>query len=199
VIYGDTTGFTTWAKRGATSHEDKSAYIRQMYNEFRRYEYATGYHVKYLCDGFVAFKEMVRGHNCGGALCVLKTSYELQQRLEALIVKMRHPRPEGFRVRVACGMVSKIWVPPIRKADRRWKVEYVGFSPSLGDRILEVERGVGCICTEAVRQLLKPDVKSLQFERLLIKGPTPRGLDDEDMKELYAFKYANGDAPCPNG
>jgi hypothetical protein len=188
VTYADTTGFTTWAKRGATSYEDISAYNRQMYDEFRRYEAESGFEVKYLCDGFVSFKEMARGHNCGFALSVLKNAWLIQRRMDAIIQSLRHPRPLGFRVRVACGMVSKIWVPPIRKADRRWRIEYIGFSPSLGDRLLEIEREISCICTETVRDLLRPNETSVTFQKVAPKGITPRGVDEEDMKELLAFK-----------
>lgn len=187
VTYADTTGFTTWVKRGATSHEDISAYNRKMYDAFRRYEIETKFCVKYLCDGFVAFKEMASGHNCGIAASVLKSAADIQARMQAIIDELRHPRPTGFRVRVACGMVSKMWVPPFEKNDRRWKIEYIGFSPSLGDRLLEIEREIPCICTETVRDLLKPDEAGIIFQKIKPKGTTPRGIDDEDMKELLSF------------
>lgn len=192
VTYADTTGYTTWCKRGATSHEDISDYNRKMYDEFRRYEAESGFIVKYLCDGFVSFKEMARGHNCGLALSVLKNAFLIQRRMQAIISELRHPRPDGFRVRVACGMVSKIWVPPIRKSDRRWKLEYIGFSPSLGDRLLEIEREIPCICTEAVRDLLKANEESFIFQKIKPKGHTPRGVDEEDMKELLSFEIPKG-------
>lgn len=193
VTYADTTGYTTWAKRGATSHEDISAYNSKMYDEFWRYESETGFSVKYLSDGLVAFKEMERGHNCSAALCVLKSAWNLQQRMFDVIQAMNHPRPSGFRVRVACGMVSKMWVPPIKKNDRRFKIEYVGFGPSLGDRILKIERDVSCICTESVRQLLKDGENGFTFSKVTPKGPTPNGVDDDDMKELLSFKFK-----CPS-
>ena len=189
VTYADTTGFTTWCKRGATSHEDISMFNRRMYHEFRRYEFETGFAVKYLSDGFVAFKEMVRGHNCGIAVTVLRGAWLLQKRMEGFISSMRHPRPDGFRVRVACGMVSKIWVPPVNKRDRRWKIEYVGFSAGLGSRLLDIKREIGCLTTESIRELLKGSETSIEFERVTTKGRTPRGVDEEDMRELLSFKY----------
>lgn len=189
VTYADTTGFTTWVKRGATSHEDISAYNRKMYDEFRRYEIESGFSIKYLCDGFVSFKEAGKGHNCGTALSVLRNASILQSRMQAIIDGLGYPRPIGFRVRVACGMVSKIWVPPIKKKDRRWKIEYIGFSPSLGDRLLEIEREIPCICTESVRRLLKANEARIFFQKVIPTGATPRGIDDEDMQELLSFKY----------
>lgn len=187
VTYADTTGFTTWVKRGATSYEDISAYNRRMYDAFRRYEIDSRSSVKYLCDGFVAFKEMARGHNCGNAMSVLKNAALIQTEMQRIISKLRHPRPKGFRVRVSCGMVSKIWVPPVSKKDRRWKIEYIGFSPSLGDRLLEIEREIPRICTETVRDLLK-DEAGIVFQKVTPKGTTPKGIDDEDMKELLSFE-----------
>lgn len=199
VTYGDTTGYTTWAKRGQTSYEDISAYNRHMYDEYRRYAIATGDRVKFLSDGLVSFKEMVRGHNCGSALSVLRSAYELQQRMAAVISSMRHPRPDGYRVRVACGMVSKMWIPPIGRRDRRWLIEYVGFSPSLGDRILKIERSIPCMTTETVRQLLKPDTEGVEFKKISPKDAMPPGIDLEDMRELLSFEFTDGRKACRNG
>jgi hypothetical protein len=191
VTYADTTGFTTWVKRGATSYEDVSAYNRLMYEEFRRYEIETRFSVKYLCDGFIAFQEMAKGHNCGYAFTVLKHASLIQQKMQSIIEGLRHPRPDGFRVRVACGMVSKIWIPPVEKKDRRGRTEYIGFSPSLGDRLLEIEREIPCICTETVRDLIRPSETGIAFQKISPAGPTPKGIDDQDMKELLSFKYEN--------
>jgi hypothetical protein len=199
VMFADTTGYTTWAKRSATSPEDKSAYNRQMYNEFFRLERESGLEFKYLCDGFFAAKEMSRGHNCGLALNILRHAWNLQQRMEGLIATMRHPRPEGFRVRVACGMVSKIIIPPTSERDRRVRAEYVGESPILGDRLLEIERGIGCICTVPVRELLKDDAGVI-FDPVVVTGTAPKGIDDEDLKELLSFRFAeDGGKVCPIG
>ena len=198
VIYADTTGFTTWAKRGATSPEDKRAYIIAMYGEFLRFEQESGLPLKYLCDGFFGAREMARGHNCGLALWILKHSWNIQQRMEKIIAGMRHPRPEGFRVRIACGMVSKLIVPHVGRI-KQDRAEYVGESPVLGDRLLEIERNVGCICTIGVRELLKKE-SGIIFEPVNVSGPTPKGIDDEDLKELVSFRFVDsGGKPCRVG
>jgi hypothetical protein len=199
VMFADTTGYTTWSNRSATSPEDKSVFNKLMYTEFLRFERETQLPLKFLCDGFFTAKEMCRGHNCGHALNLLRHAWRLQQTMEAIIATMRHPRPKGFRVRIACGMVSKMFLPPNPRSERRSRIEYIGESPILGKRLLEISPETGCICTIAVRELLKNETGVL-FDSVDASGASVKGIDDEDLRELLSFRFPDdGGKPCPIG
>lgn len=199
VMFADTTGYTTWSNRSATSPEDKSVFNKAMYGEFLRFEKESGLDLKFLCDGFFAALEMCRGHNCGHALNLLKHAWRLQQNMEAIIATLRHPRPRGFRVRVACGMVSKMFLPPTSRKERRWRTEFIGESPILGKRLLEIAPETGCITTVAVRELLKGDSDAV-FDTVDATGASVKGIDDDDLRELLSFRFPeDGSKPCRIG
>lgn len=191
IAYGDITGFTTWASRTATSHEDYRWFLKRLYIIFRTFERRTGYYVKFLADGFFAVREMEKHHNCGVAKDLLKALWDVRLDVVALIDTLPvDSRPEDFRVRVASGMVSKIIMQPFKKGGAT-QVEYIGASTVLGDRVLEIERNTSCMCTDGVIAFLKKTEKGIVVEKLKIAGRDGLRVDPNDLLHLNSYRVVS--------
>jgi len=191
VAFVDIIGFGPWIKR-AHALSDFHFLITQLYRKLVHFHNDLGYHVKFLGDGAMIVKEMNPGHNCGMAIKFLRDMDCLAGFMTEVIKKTAWPRPEGFRVRLAAGHVSKLSINVCERECALQK-DYIGYPVNLAARMLDVLKDTTpLLCHESVKDIVGPKkskVVNLVFTKQLKPHKFFDGVDVEDLDHLWEFKF----------
>ncbi len=192
VGFGDVRGFTVFTRRAMNSPEEKNKFIQMIYTEFEKMAWIPEYHIKYTGDGVMILQELEMGPSTPMAqkvLDFLKHIYVMGKEVNSLI-QASYPRPEGFRVRVACGTAFKLLVAEGGGGRRKRIPEYVDYPISLADRLLEVYATEHlAICHESVAEMLNHKKNGIKLLKLDPPKVCPHGIDEEDLKGLWSFSF----------
>jgi class 3 adenylate cyclase len=186
IAFGDVTGSSAWNRRIGNTHREQELFYATVYHLGQMHSVRTDNYVKPLGDGLMIVRELRDGHNCVVAMNFLMDMGRLCLNVREHIPTMNYPRPTGFRCRFVCAEVTRIEM--VHPFSSGIKVDYVGPAVDLTSRLLSVSRDIPCLCHESMKDILKKaDVKRLNFERFTHRGHRPRGIDSEDLNNLWTF------------
>ncbi len=107
VAFGDVRGSGAFMQQS----EDGDPTFDRFWDEYDailRPLMKTSDHFKDLGDGFMSVVELpATGHRCQAAILFLSRLYRVGKQMERIIRDKKYPRPDGFRIRVTCGFVTK--------------------------------------------------------------------------------------------
>ncbi len=187
AAFGDVRGFRKWTLRAMNAPEVSADFIEDVYGHFERFSQRTNNTVKYLGDGIMVIKELGTGHNCGVARQFIREIYELNENIH-LALKKIWPRPDGFRVRVACGHVWKRYTLKRIRGRHVRHPEYIGYPVNMAQSLLYVYPEISCICHESITELIGSKTSGLIFERLAPPKERRHGVDPQDFNGLWSFR-----------
>lgn len=181
LMFGDIRGFRIWTRRVGHASQSFKNLMHPSIKEWTSLK-NKGYLVKVLGDGFMAVKDMKKGHNCKLALSFIEDALEMSQFMTHIIKNHNYPRPDGFRVRISSGEVAKF------KSGKR--VDYLGALVNITKDLLLVKPEVPCIAHESVKELLDGKKSShIKFEKVVIPSTLiSRGVEKEDLDALWQFE-----------
>lgn len=188
VAFGDVTGFNPWIRRGANAPEVIQSFIQNFYEEMEVFVKAhKGVQIKYLGDGFMILKELkptcIKG-TC--AATFIRDAMKLAHRLAAIVHRCEFPPPDGFRVRIAHGHVSKIHLLDPRDEDRKRKTwEFIGYAVNLAQKLLDVSPRTLFLIHESAVEILGRQKTHFRLRRFVGAKECPRGVDQEDIDGLW--------------
>lgn len=192
AAFGDIRGFRKWTLRAMNTPEVSSAFIEEVYRHFETFSQSTNNFVKYLGDGILIIKELGNGHNCGNARSFLQEIYTLNTQVHDALKKV-WPRPEGFRVRVACGHVWKRYTLKRIRGHHVRHPEYIGYPVNMAQSLLYVYPEIPTICHESITELIGTKTNGLVFERLPAPKERRHGVDPQDFHGLWTFRPGSKD------
>lgn len=185
VAFGDILGFGAWMRRAITTPEEAKELMEAVYSEFERAWGEMGCYVKFIGDGCMFIQEVSEKKETNlvpAATKFLNDLHVLSENVTKIILK-HFPRPEGFRLRAAMGYV---W-----KRDTG-SPEYIGYVVNLTQRLLEISPKILCVCHESVAEIFARKKSHIKFEKLQLITEKPRGIDLEDLDNLWIFSIAEG-------
>ena len=189
AAFGDILGFGAWTRRASNSPEVSAPFVQMFYALLENYVLSNPRtYVKYVGDGLMIIKEIPLGNKKNRCINqFLQGLVKLTLQAQDLIKGCAWPPPDGFRMRVTSGHVSRLNV--LDPGNKRERVpEYVGYAVNLAQRLLEVSPTTSCICHESVVKLLGSRKNPLHFKRLGDPKERPRGIDSEDLGELWMLQ-----------
>lgn len=198
VAFGDITGFSQWIKRAGTSIEKHFELTEHIYHKAMNLAFSSAYHIKLLGDGFVMVKEIDFGNGRDIALKYVKDIHDMAIDIQSTIKSLPFPRPDGFRVRIVSGFVTKIKMN-FCDIDKpcEMRSDYVGYIMNLANRLLFFMEENPFICHESVKELIgdpaKEDSYIVDMYKLGESKVSLSGVDDEDLKATYSFTVRPND------
>lgn len=193
VVFGDTTGFSTFTRRSLETPKVVSRYCLNIYNEFFRFQRSTNGSMKLRGDGFLCVHPIVARKRKALTNYVLMQSIKLQQDLDHIINKMNYPKPNGFRIRLSAGFVWRMTVKfdgksncQILNCAHNHFEDWIGYPLILAERMLKMDRDTALVCCQAVREAAGDS--NFDFKKLPIERRRPRGVFVEDVQDLYTFE-----------
>lgn len=189
VAFGDILGFGVWSRRAANTPEVRDPFIIAFYSEIERFLKANSYlHAKFLGDGFMIVKELPdRGHKCGTVLRFIIELQTLTRNLIHIVRTCPFPPPDGFRLRIASGHVTKFMVTDPDDPAKK-KPEYVAYAVNLAQRLLEVAPKIPIVAHESAIKILGVKKKKIKLRLLANTTERPRGVDLEDIAGLWIIE-----------
>lgn len=183
VAFGDIIGFRKWRRRALNTPEVADPFIDRFYKEIERFSnFAGPRYLKYLGDGFMVLRELVSSEEASKiASFFLEMVAELNRNLVAIVKECEWPPPDGFRMRVVVGHVSKLRVLDPQES-KRFIDEYVGYAVNLAHGLLYISPKLPMVCHQSVLEVLGSNKKKFKFVKLREKTKVPGGIDKEDMK-----------------
>jgi len=195
VAFADTVGFASWIKR-THSMEDFHFLAVRLYRKILHMRKQFGYHVKFSGDGAMFVKELKPGHNCRSTILMLQHMDCLVQFMVESISRTHYPRPRSFRVRLAAGYVTKLHAS-ICKLECDFQKDYIGYPVNLSSRMLDLaSENNPVMCHESVKDIIgdkRSSAANLIFERVNIPKADADGVDEEDLKSLWTWKFEKGE------
>ena len=191
IAFVDIIGFKDWTINPSNDQENFKDLIDKVYDEFEIYIAESGCDVKLLGDGLMAIMEIKDGfnyeisgsdirdvHNCEIAAEFLKKAYALTMKV-SWIIKGFWPRPDGVRLRSTAGYVWK------RLVGQRH--EYIGHKVNLAKLLLGVFPETLSICHGSTKEIIGDRDLGINFDRMEIPEESFRGLNDDDLSNLFSF------------
>jgi len=184
VMFGDIRGFSNFAQH----IEDEDTQIIPLMDAINdlvdRFEDATGHRIENLGDGVMLIAELGDDRDDSLALDLFKKVCDFIEAVHRLIRNWPYPRPDGYRVRIACGRVVK------KKRAGRSPVFY-GRSMNLAHKMLRVEPSIPIIVHESAKQLITESQcrkYRMRFRHIDSPEPTPDGVQKLDMAALWELR-----------
>lgn len=184
VSFGDITGFTHFYDSVTNEEKELDPFMQDFVNLIDTVERKTGYSFTIPGDGFMCTVGLGGGHSCNRAIEVLTNLWGLLKDMEALIQRKDPPRPQGFRVRVACGYVNK-------RSKKNGGSLLWGKHINLAHNLLDVSKDIPFICHDSVKQLLSDDQirhHNFRFSKIAIHTPVPDVISPYDSNSLWSFE-----------
>lgn len=149
VAFGDITGFSVFHEAVTDEQSELNPFFDQFDDLIDKAELATGYTVFDTGgDGFMCLIDFTNPQKTPHIVSqVLSNLWKLHKQIEHLIQQKEPPKPFGFRVRVACGYVSK-------KLQKNGKLRYRGRHINWAHNALERFKNRGFICDNSTRQFV---------------------------------------------
>ncbi len=185
IFYGDITGFTSWSRR--VRKEQVRELIETTYRIYKHWANYNGFWIKTLGDGFVSVCELAPTNDRKKILRMLRVAAILIGEINGYLEKLPFPRPGGFRLRVPIGDVWKF-------TDDHGEIDYIGYQMDFGRRMLDIEKTVLCIITEATYDAIgrrgnkKTIIKKMEMAIVELSGVL---LDDR--RNFYQLDYKGDD------
>lgn len=192
AAFGDIRGFRKWTLRALNSPEISERFIEEVYGHFEHFTQDTTSYVKYLGDGLLIIRELGNGKISKIAKQFLYEVHDLTKNIEGSI-QGTWPRPDGFRVRVACGYV---WKRQTRKRydGRNFRhPEYIGYAVNMAQALLYVYPETPNICHESIIELIGTKKNGMVFEQLPPPKERRHGVDPQDFNGLWSFGMVRKD------
>lgn len=189
VAFGDVAGFNPWIRRGSNAPEVITDFVEKFYAEMQDFvKTHNAVQIKYLGDGFMILKELKS--TCTRGTCVAKFITDvarLAKRLKRIVKQCDFPPPDGFRLRIAHGHVSKIQVlDPVDPERKRMIWEFIGYAVNLAQKLLDVSPRTVLVVHESAIKVLGRQKTGLRLKRLVGSKERPRGVDSEDLEGLWS-------------
>lgn len=196
VIYGDTTGFSTFVQRTADDPNLHRAYLLNLYRIAFAYQAETGCFLKLLCDGFLAVHEFVDDNPPPVVLASIFNSLaRVYDETKKTHSGLHHPRPGDFRITAAMGYVwaltLKTETPANCGADTcglRSIHDYFGYPTILAKRMLEGSNRVPIMVCQAIKEILEEVEDAFDFRQLPVERRIPSGVFKEDMSAMWELR-----------
>lgn len=188
VAFGDVAGFNPWIRRGSNAPEVISEFVEKFYAEMQNFVKSHKHiQIKYLGDGFMILKELKPTCTKGTCVATFVTDVaQLARRLSRIVKKCEFPPPEGFRIRIAHGHVSKIQVLDPVDPERKRKIwEFIGYSVNLAQKLLDVAPNILLVLHESAVKVLGRQKTGFRLRRFVGAKERPRGVDNEDIEGLW--------------
>ena len=147
IIYGDITGFATWARR--TMPSDFLPLMQSVYDIFQTLRCDPDLFVKFFGDGFMVVRELDCPRENEVIVGVFKKVLHVARRIERAIQATDFPRPSGFRVRAVIGPCWRI-----DYGDNYSERDYLGYFVNFCSRLLGIAREIKLLVSDSVRQAL---------------------------------------------
>jgi len=180
VMFGDIRGFSNFAQH----IEDEDTQIIPLMDAINdlvdKFEDATGHRIDNLGDGFLLIAELGTEDDAT-AIDLFKKVCDFIEAVHRLIRHWPYPRPDGYRVRIACGRVVKK-----KKVGR--KPIFYGRCLNLAHKLLRVEPSIPIIVHESAKQLITENQcrnHHLKFRHIDNPEPAPDGVHKLDMVALW--------------
>lgn len=185
VAFGDITGFSSFWDSITNDEKELGPFMDDFVSLIETVQKETGYNITIPGDGFMLTVALDQGHNCHRAVQVFQRLWDLLIKMQELVRKKEFPRPDGFRVRVACG-----WVMSRVLKDK--ETLYWGKHINLAHNLLDVRKDIPFLCHESVKQLLsESQIKHNNFRFWKVDTPEilPDGVTPHDGQSLFAFEF----------
>lgn len=195
VIFGDTVGFSNFARRTSDQPEIHRAYLLDLYNIAFQYQEETGAFLKLLCDGFMFVHEFDAIPAANEIKNVLERVAHVQREVESAIRKVRYPRPDGFRTRVCMGITWAMRITrgaPEECAQEqcayRYERDYFEYPTILAERMLHIRKHeVQLMCSQEIKEAVEGVESAFTFRKVPTERRVPDGIFKEDLENLWQF------------
>lgn len=183
IAFGDIIGSSTWLQRV----NNQGLEYRSLMDRFDDavYELAkkdTCY-VKKLGDGFMKILNIDHASSLeiSDFLILL---WNFNKKIQGWINEHPNPRPDGFRIRMACGYIEE-------KLHTDNSIDYRGYHLALTSKLLRVEKNIPFITHASVKEILtNSHIKRFKFKFEKLRKPklSLDGIFEKDMEELWSFR-----------
>ncbi len=196
VVYGDTSGFSTFVQRTADDPTLHRAYLLNLYRIVFDYQAKTNCFIKLLCDGFLAVHEFTDDNPSGAKLVEIANSlFSVYEETTKSNSGLHHPRPGDFRITAAMGYVWALTLTtetPDRCASETCDIrsihDYFGYPTILAKRMLERSNRVPVMVCQAIKEVLGDVSDAFDVIHLPIERRIPPGVFKEDMATLWELR-----------
>src|SRR5690242_13459194 len=100
VAFGDFGGYSSFYEASINDEKELNSFMDTCDDIVDGEAERSGYRFNDTGDGFFCAIDLVDGHNCKLAIKVFKKFWDIHRRIEAVIKKKKHPRPDGYRIRI---------------------------------------------------------------------------------------------------
>ena len=183
VAFGDINGFSVFHEAVTDEQLELNPFFDTFDDLIDAAELNTGYtFFDTGGDGFMCLIDFTNPLKTPHIVSqVLVNLWNLYKQIEHLIQEKEPPKPFGFRVRVACGYVSK-------KLQKNGKLRYRGKHINWAHNALERFKNRGFICNNSIRQF----VSEFQMQKY---GITFKRINDEMLEMKIG---TNNGSPKPH-
>ena len=181
VGFGDISGFGVFYRRSQEDPDTQYHPIMDAYDDLVE-QFVQAHVFKGGGDGEMFTIELVKESEEDQAIALLLALYKFMIRVQRLFKKSKDPKPDDYRIWLACGPVWK-------KTKPDGKFDYRGDKINLVSKLMEnaglrqYQFGVH----ESFRQLISPTkAKALgvTFEKITPTPPFPKSVEQKDMDSL---------------
>lgn len=184
VAFGDIREFTNYTRR--TAPEEKRDFIRSLYIEFQKMVKPDKYFIKYDGDGIMILKELKPSVGYEDIKPFIFRAYALAITIRRHI-ENRYPRPAGFVLRFSMGISFKIMVKNPYGGNPKLVPEYIDYPINLAKRLCEVHREELAVCSGNIGEIIRKNENGIILKQLIKPLDVPRGIDTEDLDDLYGL------------
>lgn len=182
VAVGDITSFGSWFAKITDINTELKPFFIQFDRLIDKLSLRDSLFFKDVGDGFMVIEELNEEHACKKTISLLRKMAQFKKEVNRLIELTPYPRPEGFRIRLACGHAWK------RQIGQR--VDYLGRHVNLAFKLLRVHRDKPIVIHESVYALMSPKQKTdngFNFLKLPLPLEAFEDIYREDVKNLWSF------------
>lgn len=185
VAFGDIRGFSSFYEAISDEESELDPFLDDFDTIIE--ELGEKHRVKDTGDGFMLILDMSTGHNCHAALRLLDALWAVHKSMDRLITRKQYPYPDGFRITLACGRVS-------RKIKKDGTILERGKHINLAHKMLRIKPPRGIVCHESFRQLISPLQArryGYAFKRMTLEA-TPDGISEKDAAVMWEVRKLRG-------
>jgi hypothetical protein len=185
IAFVDITGFGSFYDRVENPQIELLPFYRNYQAIVNQFEKNTGTFIKRLGDGFMSICELDEDNK--KAMLFLENLWKTMLAIDSLIKNKSTPRPDGVRVRKACGYVWKI--------NDRDEFDYLSSRIHLTEQMVDIERDIQFIMHESAKEIYGlEDLKKAGFRLTKLDLPERimKNIRVEYRKEMREIWLVNG-------
>lgn len=185
VVFGDIAGFTGFYDSVTNDEKELIPFLDEFDELVDTAQKKARYEFTDTGDGFMCLVDVNHQEQKGKIVTnLLKHFWELWKSISQLIEEKEPPKPEGFRIRLACGYV-------LRKIKKNGVVIHRGRHINMAHNLLDAAKGVGVLCHDSFKQLLTE--KQIEENNFVFKriSPPKKGFNSvtpKDASSLWSFE-----------